>query len=104
MGCDERKDAIYLKENFDEADGMRAGHLKTRILVKWAGIPLKAKLPTLLNELGVKERLHSKAPERSWRVISGFRVLLAQGLFGKLQFLLLEEAYHNLDRKTVMVL
>ncbi|HTC01583.1 MAG TPA: ATP-binding cassette domain-containing protein, partial [Ferruginibacter sp.] len=74
------KDAIYLKDDFSEADGMRAGELEAEF-GEMGGYTAESDAATFLNELGVKEEIH----QMLMKDIGGnvkVRVLLAQALFG----------------------
>ena len=51
------KDAIYMKEDFSEADGMKAGELEAEF-GEMGGYTAESDAATLLNELGVTEELH----------------------------------------------
>src|SRR5688500_7779634 len=51
------KDAIYLKEDFSEADGMRAGELEAEF-GEMGGYTAESDAATLLSELGVEESYH----------------------------------------------
>ena len=59
------KDAIYMKEDFDEEDGMRAGHLEAEF-GEMGGYTAESDAATLLNQLGVPDELASNADERYW--------------------------------------
>lgn len=93
------KDAIYLKEDFSEADGMRAGHLEAEF-GELGGYTAESDAATLLNELGVSEELHQFFMKDIGANIK-VRVLLAQALFGNPDNLLLDEPTNNLDVETI---
>ena len=93
------KDAIYMKEDFSEADGMRAGHLEAEF-GEMGGYTAESDAATLLNELGVPDELHQllmKDIAANMKV----RILLAQALFGNPDILLLDEPTNNLDVATI---
>ncbi len=93
------KDAIYLKADFSEADGLRAGELEGEF-GEMGGYTAESDAASLLSELGVKEELHSslmKDINASLKV----RVLLAQALFGNPDILILDEPTNNLDVDTI---
>ena len=89
------KDAIYLKEDFSEEDGIKAGKLEEEF-ANMNGWEAESDAATLLNGLGVETELHHKyvrdldGPEK-------VKVLLAQALFGNPDILLLDEPTNNLD-------
>ena len=93
------KDGIYLKEDFSEADGMRAGHLEAEF-GELGGYTAESDAATLLNELGVPEELHQFLMKDIGANIK-VRVLLAQALFGNPDNLLLDEPTNNLDVETI---
>jgi ATPase subunit of ABC transporter with duplicated ATPase domains len=93
------KDAIYLKENFSDADGERAGELEN-LFAEMDGWNAESNAATLLSNLGIKEEFHYqlvKDLDNTQKV----RVLLAQALFGKPDILLLDEPTNDLDIHTV---
>ena len=56
-GVMQEKDAIYMKEDFSEEDGMKAGHLEAEF-GEMGGYTAESDAATLLNELGVADELH----------------------------------------------
>ncbi|MDB5154355.1 MAG: family ATPase [Mucilaginibacter sp.] len=93
------KDAIYLKEDFSDADGERAGELEN-LFAEMDGWNAESNAATLLSNLGIKEDFHYslvKDLDNTQKV----RVLLAQALFGKPDILLLDEPTNDLDIHTV---
>ncbi len=95
----EEKDAIYMKEDFSEEDGMRAGHLEAEF-GEMGGYTAESDAATLLNELGVPDEFHQMMMNdvpANMKV----RVLLAQALFGNPDILLLDEPTNNLDVSTI---
>ncbi len=93
------KDAIYLKEDFSEADGMKAGELEAEF-GEMGGYTAESDAATFLNELGVPEELHQLLMKDIGANIK-VRVLLAQALFGNPDILLLDEPTNNLDVETI---
>jgi len=94
-----QKDAIYMKEDFSEADGMRAGELEAEF-GEMGGYTGESDAATLLNELGVPEDLHQMLMKDIGANIK-VRVLLAQALFGNPDILFLDEPTNNLDVETI---
>jgi ATPase subunit of ABC transporter with duplicated ATPase domains len=94
------KDAIYLKEDFNEADGMKAAHLEEEF-GEMGGYTAESDAATLLSELGVKDELHQMLMKDIGANVK-VRVLLAQALFGNPDILLLDEPTNNLDVDTIM--
>lgn len=93
------KDAIYLKEDFSEKDGERAGELENRF-AEMDGWNMESNAATLLSNLGIKEEFHYKLVKE----LDGnqkVRVLLAQALFGNPDILLLDEPTNDLDIETI---
>jgi ATPase subunit of ABC transporter with duplicated ATPase domains len=95
----QEKDAIYLKEDFSEEDGMRAGELEGEF-GEMGGYTAESDAGKLLEELGIGADMHYKLMKE----LSGnqkVRVLLAQALFGNPDILLLDEPTNDLDVETI---
>ena len=95
----QEKDAIYMKEDFNEEDGMKAGHLEAEF-GEMGGYTAESDAGTLLNQLGVPDDLHQMLMKDIGANIK-VRVLLAQALFGNPDILLLDEPTNNLDVDTI---
>jgi ATPase subunit of ABC transporter with duplicated ATPase domains len=94
------KDAIYMKEDFSEADGNKAADLEAEF-AELNGWEAESEAGSLLSGLGVKEDLHFtllKDLNGSDKV----KVLLAQALFGNPDILLLDEPTNNLDIDSIL--
>ena len=93
------RDTIYAKEDFTEADGIKAGELEHEF-GEMGGYTAESDAATLLSELGVKDDLHNLLMKDVAANIK-VRVLLAQALFGNPDILLLDEPTNNLDVETI---
>ena len=93
------KDAIYMKENFSDEDGMRAAELEGEF-AELNGWEAESEAAILLKGLGIPEELHSK---KMAELDGGekVKVLLAQALFGQPDVLLLDEPTNHLDIKAI---
>jgi len=89
------KDAIYMKEDFTDEDGIRASELEAEF-AEMDGWNAESDAATLLNGLGVETDIHYKMMSE----LDGnqkVKVLLAQALFGNPDVLLLDEPTNHLD-------
>ncbi|MEX0636517.1 MAG: ATP-binding cassette domain-containing protein, partial [Ferruginibacter sp.] len=93
------RDAIYAKEDFTEADGLKAGELEEQF-GEMGGYTAESDAATFLSELGVKDELHQQLMKDISANLK-VRVLLAQALFGNPDILLLDEPTNNLDVETI---
>ena len=93
------RDAIYSKEDFTEADGLKAGELEHEF-GEMGGYTAESDAATFLSELGVKDELHPLLMKDIGANLK-VRVLLAQALFGNPDILLLDEPTNNLDVETI---
>lgn len=89
------KEAIYMKENFTDADGMRAGELENEFALM-NGWEAESDAAILLNGLGIDNSLHDKKMNEL-KDADKVKVLLAQALFGDPDILLLDEPTNGLD-------
>jgi len=89
------KDAIYMKEDFTDADGIRASELEGEF-AELDGWNAESDAAQLLNGLGIETEFHSSM----MKDLTGeqkVKVLLAQALFGNPDILLLDEPTNHLD-------
>jgi ATPase subunit of ABC transporter with duplicated ATPase domains len=93
------REAIYAKEDFTEADGMKAAELEADF-AELGGWEAEAQAGQLLSGLGLEEEDHGKLMaelDESKKV----RALLAQALFGNPDVLLLDEPTNGLDLESI---
>lgn len=95
----QEKDAVYMKEDFTDEDGIRAAELEGEFaeLDGWEAEPEAA---VLLQGLNIPESLHQ---QKMSELTAGqkIKVLLAQSLFGKPDVLLLDEPTNGLDIQSI---
>ena len=94
------KDAIYMKEDFTDEDGMKAAELEAEFAVL-DGWESESNAASLLMGLGIPKDLHDKQI-KELKGGDKVKVLLAQALFGKPDILLLDEPTNHLDFKSIM--
>lgn len=95
----DEKDALYMKPDFSEEDGVRAAELESEF-AEMNGYDAEFQAAQLLNALDIPEELHYSMMA-NLDAKQKVRVLLAQALFGDPDVLLLDEPTNNLDIKTV---
>ena len=93
------KDAIYMKEDFTDADGLLAAELEGEFaeLDGWEAEPQAA---VMLQGLGITEDMLDKKMSELTESLK-VKVLLAQALFGKPDVLLLDEPTNGLDKQSI---
>ncbi|MES2731298.1 MAG: ATP-binding cassette domain-containing protein [Bacteroidota bacterium] len=96
----QEKDTLYAKEDFTDADGVRASELEAEF-ADLDGWNAEYEAAELLSGLGIKESLHYSLI-RDLTGSEKVRVLLAQALFGNPDILLLDEPTNNLDVESIM--
>ena len=89
------KDAIYMKEDFSDEDGIRASELEAEF-ADMDGWNAESDGATLLNGLGIPTEEHYTQMADMPSALK-VKVLLAQALFGNPDILLLDEPTNHLD-------
>lgn len=95
----QEKDALYSKEDFTEADGMRTAELEAEF-ADLEGWNAETDAATLLSNLGIDESKHHVEMSEISNELK-VRILLAQALFGNPDVLILDEPTNDLDLKTI---
>ncbi|AND80233.1 ABC-F family ATP-binding cassette domain-containing protein [Streptococcus pantholopis] len=93
------KDAIYLKDDFSEEDGVRAAELEEQF-AEAGGWEAENEAAQLLQNLNIKEELHYQNMSELSNS-DKVKVLLAKALFGKPDVLLLDEPTNGLDIQSI---
>ncbi len=95
----QEKEALYMKADFTEEDGIRAAELEGEF-AEMDGWDAESNAQSMLNQLGIPEDVHYKKMSE----LDGndkVKVLLAQALFGNPDVLLLDEPTNHLDVKAI---
>ncbi|MCE2789529.1 MAG: ATP-binding cassette domain-containing protein [Saprospiraceae bacterium] len=95
----QEKDAIYMKEDFTDEDGMRASELE-EAFAEMDGWNAESSAASLLSGIGIPESDHYKLL-KELDSNQKVRVLLAQALFGNPDVLILDEPTNDLDLHTI---
>lgn len=93
------KDALYMKEDFSEEDGIKAAELEGEF-AELDGWDAETNAEKILMGLGIDKDLHYK----QLKDLEGgekVKVLLAKALFGKPEILLLDEPTNHLDFQSI---
>ncbi|AEE16714.1 ABC-F family ATP-binding cassette domain-containing protein [Treponema brennaborense] len=97
--CYKEREAVYAKEDFSEADGIRASELEGEFS-ELGGWEAENQIEQMLSGLGLEEEYHDRMMnelDESRKV----RVLLAQAIFGEPDILLLDEPTNGLDLESI---
>jgi len=95
----QEKDALYMKPDFSEEDGIKAAELEGEF-AELDGWDAETNAERLLMGLGIDKSLHYK----QMKELTGgekVKVLLAQALFGKPEILVMDEPTNHLDFQSI---
>lgn len=95
----QEKDALYMKEDFSEEDGIKAAELEGEF-AELDGWDAETNAERLLMGLGIDKDMHYK----QMKELKGgekVKVLLAQTLFGKPEILVMDEPTNHLDFQSI---
>ncbi|MCL1924526.1 MAG: ATP-binding cassette domain-containing protein, partial [Defluviitaleaceae bacterium] len=96
---EKEKEAIYMKENFSDEDGIKAGELEAEFS-EMGGYEAESEAAKMLNALGIGDELHYSL----MNTLTGeqkIKVLLAQALFGNPDILIMDEPTNDLDIEAI---
>ncbi|MDO5027675.1 MAG: ATP-binding cassette domain-containing protein [Bacillota bacterium] len=94
------KEAIYMKADFSDQDGMKAAQLEADF-AEMGGYEAEAEAATLLQGLGIDVSKHQMLMA-DLKEADKIKVLLAQALFDSPDILLLDEPTNGLDIKAIL--
>ncbi|MDD6043937.1 MAG: ATP-binding cassette domain-containing protein [Eubacteriaceae bacterium] len=95
----QEKDAIYMKEDFSEEDGIKAAELEAEF-AEMDGWEADSNVSRLIQGLGLSEDI-LYSPMASLTAKEKVKALLAQALFGNPEIVLLDEPTNHLDIKAI---
>ncbi|MDD7718979.1 MAG: ATP-binding cassette domain-containing protein [Eubacteriaceae bacterium] len=95
----QEKNAIYMKEDFSEEDGIKAAELEAEF-AEMDGWEADSNVSKLIQGLGLPEDI-LYSPMSSLTAKEKVKVLLAQALFGNPEIVLLDEPTNHLDIKAI---
>ena len=98
--CGLEKDAIYNKEDFTDADGIRAAELEEEY-AELGGWEAESNASQLLQGLGIRTAYHGYLMS-DMEPRQKVKILLAQALFGNPDIILMDEPTNNLDVNSVV--